>query len=99
MNPQTNGATSRDWLEARSGMKIIAYVETETATDTPEFDLYACGVSPSLALMKLKAEIVSTYERLVELGPKQLGSLLLHCFEAMRAVIEVSGEQKESLHD
>ena len=30
MNPQTSGATSRDWLEANRGMKIIAYVETAT---------------------------------------------------------------------
>lgn len=34
MNPQTNGATSRDWLEARRGMKIIAYIEAHEPVPT-----------------------------------------------------------------
>jgi hypothetical protein len=38
--------------------------------------------------MRLKAEIVSTYERLIELGPDRLGPLALQGLEAMKKVIE-----------
>lgn len=62
--------------------------DEEVVASIPEFDLYASGVSDSLALMRLKAEIVSTYERFTELGPEKLGALPLQCLRAMRQVIE-----------
>jgi len=60
----------------------------DVVASIPEFDLYASGVSHSLGLMGLKAEIVSTYERFTELGPEKLGALPLQCLRAMRQVIE-----------
>lgn len=62
--------------------------DEEVVASMPEFDLYASGVSDSLALMGLKAEIVSTYERLTELGADKLGPLAFQCLEAMKKVIE-----------
>ena len=62
--------------------------DDETIATIPEFDLYASAVSPSLVLSSLKAEIVSTYERLTDLGPEKLGGFMLQCFEAMRTVIQ-----------
>jgi hypothetical protein len=62
--------------------------DEEVVASIPEFDLYASGVSDSLALMRLKAEIVSTYERLIELGPDKLGPLAFQCLEAMKEAME-----------
>jgi len=50
MNPQANGATSRDWLEANRGMKIIAYVET--ATQTPLQRPHPSSEDPKLSAAK-----------------------------------------------
>lgn len=64
----------------------------EVVAHISEFGLYGSAVSGDLALMRLKDEIVSTYERLNELAYAQLGPLALHHLEAMRAVIqEASG--------
>ena len=62
--------------------------DEEVVASIPEFDLYASGVSDAVALMNLKSEIVSTYERLIELGPDRLGPLARQCLDAMKQVIE-----------
>ena len=61
--------------------------EDEVVASIPEFGLYGAAVSEDLALMKLKDEIVSTYERLLELGGNNLGRLAKGCLIAMQAVI------------
>lgn len=73
----------------------IERCEDEVLAIIPEFDLYASGVSDSMALSYLKTEIVSTYERLVELGPDKLGGFMLQCLEAMQAVIVATKEETE----
>lgn len=63
--------------------------DDEVVASIPEFGLYGSAVSRDLALMKLKDEIVSTYERLTELASGSLGRLGLQHLEAMRAVIRI----------
>ena len=53
----------------------------------PEFGLYGSGISDDLALLRLKDEIVATYECLSALAPDKLGRLMYCCLEAMQAVI------------
>lgn len=64
--------------------------DEEVVASIPEFDLYANGVSDAVALMNLKSEIVSTYQRLIELGPDRLGPLARQCLDAMKQVVEPS---------
>lgn len=45
MNPQTNGATSRDWLQ--EGMKIIAYVECDM-----QFTIPPLGVGDAIQVLE-----------------------------------------------
>ena len=69
---------------------LIATVEVyqgETVARIPDFDLYAAGVSDAVALLRLKHEIVSTYERLEELGSEILGPLALQHLLGMRKTI------------
>ena len=60
----------------------------EVVASLPEFDLYASGVSDAVALARLKGEIVSAYERLVELGPDRLGPLPLRWLAALNRVLD-----------
>ena len=53
----------------------------------PEFDLYACGASDSLAIVGLKKEIRSTYLRLRDLGPEKLGPMAATWFSTMKSTI------------
>lgn len=74
---------------------IIVTIEVyqgETVARVPDFDLYASGVSDSVALSKLKREITSTYERLEELGRDNLGPLALQHLLGMRKIIERAHE-------
>jgi len=66
---------------------VLESYSDEVVASIPEFDLYASGVSDSVALAKLKVEVVSTYERLVELEPERLGPLPRGWLAAMRRVI------------
>lgn len=61
----------------------------EVVSSVPEFDLYASGISDAMALMNLKAEIVATHKRLIELGLDQLGPLPRQWLAAMDKVMEV----------
>ena len=65
----------------------IQQCDDEIIATIPEFGLYASGVSEELALMKLKDEIVLTYDRLSALDIQHMGRLTWCCLEAMRAVI------------
>lgn len=69
---------------------LLATIELyadEAIARIPEFDLYASGVSDAVALLNLKSEIVSTFERLEELGAEWLGPVALQTLTAMRKVI------------
>jgi hypothetical protein len=66
---------------------VLEAYSDEVVASIPEFDLYASGVSDSVALAKLKVEVVSTYERLVELEPERLGPLPRGWLAAMNRVI------------
>lgn len=59
----------------------------EVVAHIPEFGLYGSAVSEDLALLKLKDNIVSTYECLSALAPDMLGRLMYCCLEAMNTVI------------
>ena len=67
----------------------------------PDFDLYASGISDSAALLKLKHEIVSTHDRLEELGPEQLGPMALQHVLGMRdslgSPVTVEGGDEDAL--
>ena len=66
---------------------VLESYSDEVVASIPEFDLYASGVSDSVALAELKVEVVSTYERLVELEPEKLGPLPRGWLAAMNRVI------------
>jgi hypothetical protein len=68
-------------------LAIIEIYGDEVVASIPEFDLYAAGISDAVALANLKAEIVSTYERLLELGEDNLGPMPRRWLEAMKKVI------------
>ena len=69
---------------------VLESYSDEVVVSIPEFDLYASGVSDSVALAKLKVEVVSTYERLVELEPEKLGPLPRGWLAAMSRVIRTA---------
>lgn len=60
----------------------------EVVARLPQFDLYASAEGDSLALSKLKAELVDTYERLERLGVDKLGPLPRQWLDALRALVE-----------
>jgi hypothetical protein len=76
-------------LECPLLVTVEAYAE-EVVASIPEFDLYASGISDAVALANLKAELVSTYERLLELGPDKLGPMLSRWLVAMKKIIKKS---------
>jgi hypothetical protein len=70
---------------------LLAVVETysdEVVARLPEFDLYAGASSDAVELSKLKAETISLYQRLQELGPDQLGPLAIEWLATFKAVLE-----------
>ena len=73
-------------LERPLLVTMEAYAE-EVVASIPEFELYASGISDAMALTNLKAELVSTYERLLELGPDKLGPMPSRWLVAMKKII------------
>jgi hypothetical protein len=60
----------------------------EVVASVPEYNLYATGASDAVAMMNLKAEIVSTYEHLEALGADRLGPMPRQWLASMRKAIE-----------
>jgi len=69
---------------------VLVVMETypdEVVAKLPFCDLYATGKTDSQALMKLKDEIVDTYERLEEIGDDHLGPLPREWLRTFRMLI------------
>jgi hypothetical protein len=80
-------------LQLRCPIPIV--VETypdEVVATVPEFNLYASGISATIALAKLKLEISSTYIHFMEFGPGKLGSLLCGNLAAMNQAIKMHND-------
>ena len=58
----------------------------------PVFDVYASGLSDTMALGNLQEEIIATFERFSELGEEQLAAVALRSFRAMCEVIKLIDE-------
>jgi len=72
---------------------VLVVIETypdEVVARLPFSDLYAAGKTDSQALMRLKDEIVDTYERLEEIGPDQLGPLPREWLRTFRVLVSRS---------
>lgn len=80
-------ATPEYSLRAPISVLLEEYTD-EVIARLPEFDLYASGPSHAIALANLKAEILSTYQRLVELGQDRLGPIALQWLQTMNLIIE-----------
>jgi len=66
---------------------VVENYPEEVIARVSEFNLYATGLSDAIALANLKAEIVSTYDRLQELGADNLGAMAFQWLATMKRII------------